>query len=261
MWTNAARLTGIAIAIREDGTDPQLLANLTRLGPVKVDHGMHGFKLTGMNASRMLNAQKQSETEAQAGGTKRNHLQAPSLFDALTRLQEAKDHRMVDKLAGEYNLDSGVLRELGKTVNVPTPDETTARTVVDEDGSEVVLKTVRSWFALQGGQFAASPTHALFSRRSGLFTRPSNSDILPEVTRKNAGAFRLDARLTHKKPGGIHTLLGSQLPGGPTIPGRLIMRTRYGLHLFCSFDFVLRMDSGWSNRTTDRRNDLRDGFG
>jgi len=123
--------------------DPQLLANLTRLGPVKVDHGMHGLKPTGVNASRILNTQKQSETEAQKGETKRNHVQAPSLFDALTRLQVAKDESTVERLAGEYNLDGKVLRELGKTVNVPTPDEATARTVVDEDGAEVVLKTVR----------------------------------------------------------------------------------------------------------------------
>lgn len=127
--------------------DPQLLANLKRLGPVKVDHSMHGMrglKPTEVNASRILNAQKQSETEAQTGETKRNHIQAPSLFDALTRLQEAKDEQTVEKLAKEYNLDGRVLRELGKTVNVPTPDETTARMVVDEDGAEVALKTVRS---------------------------------------------------------------------------------------------------------------------
>ena len=123
--------------------DPQLLANLTRLGPVKVDHGMHGLKLTGANSSRIVDMQKRSETEAQKGETKRNHIQAPSLFDALTRLQEVKDERTLEKLAGEYNLDGGVLRELGRTVNVPTPDETTARTVVDEDGAEAVLKTVR----------------------------------------------------------------------------------------------------------------------
>lgn len=122
--------------------DPQLLANLIRLGPVKVDHGMHDLMLTGANANRMLDMQKKSETEAQTGGTKRNHIQAPSLFDALTRLQEAKDDQMVERLAGEYNLDGRMLRELGKTVNVPTPDESTARTVVDEDGAEVVLKTV-----------------------------------------------------------------------------------------------------------------------
>jgi len=123
--------------------DPQLLANLMRLGPVKVDHGMHGLKLTGANSSRILDMQKRSETETQKGETKRNHIQAPSLFDALTRLQEVKDERTLERLAGEYNMDSGVLRELGRTVNAPRPDETTARTVVDEDGAEVVLKTVR----------------------------------------------------------------------------------------------------------------------
>jgi len=123
--------------------DPQLLANLTRLGPVKVDHGMRGLKLTGANSSRILDMQKRSETEAQKGETKRNHIQAPSLSDALTRLREVKDERTLEGLAGGYNLDSGVLRELGRTVNVPTPDETTARTAVDEDGAEVVLKTVR----------------------------------------------------------------------------------------------------------------------
>lgn len=130
-------------AIREDGTDPQLLANLTRLGPVKVGHRMDSFRPTGVGTSRILNAQKQSETEAQTGRTKRNHIQAPSLFDALTRLQEAQDGRTLERLAGEYNLDGGVLKELGKIVNVPTPDEATTRTVVDEDGAEVVLKTVR----------------------------------------------------------------------------------------------------------------------
>ena len=123
--------------------DPQLLANLTRLGPVKVDHGMHALKPTGVNASRILKTQRQSETEAQTGETKRNHIQAPSLFDALTRLQEARDEQTLERLAGEHNLDGGVLRELGKTVNVPTPDETTTRTMVDEDGAEAVLKTVR----------------------------------------------------------------------------------------------------------------------
>ncbi|KAF9653150.1 hypothetical protein BDM02DRAFT_2168406 [Thelephora ganbajun] len=130
-------------AIREDGMDPQLLANLTRLGPVKVDHGMKGLKPMGANASRILEMQKQSETEAQMGETKRNRIQAPSLFDALTRLQGAKDDQTIERLAEEYNLDVRELGELGKTVNVPTPDETTARTVVDEDGAEVVLKTAK----------------------------------------------------------------------------------------------------------------------
>lgn len=124
--------------------DPQLLANLTRLGPVKVDHGMQGLKLTGEPTSRILNMQKQSETEAQTRRGKRNRLQASSLFDVLTQFQEARDEQMVERLAGEYNLDAGVLRELGKAVNVPTPDEISARTIVDEDGAEVVLKTVCS---------------------------------------------------------------------------------------------------------------------
>ena len=123
--------------------DPQLLANLKRLGPVKVDHGMHGHRLTGANASRILDTQKRSETEAQTGETKRNHIQAASLFDALTRLQGVKDEQALERLAGEYNLDGRVLRELGKTVSVPTPDERTARAVVDEDGAEIVLKMVR----------------------------------------------------------------------------------------------------------------------
>lgn len=124
--------------------DPRLLANLIRLGPVKVDHGMQGLKLTRVSASRILDAQKQSETEARTGERKGNHLQAPLLFDALARLQEARDQQMVERLAREHNLDAGVLRELEKTVNVPTPDETTARTIVDEDGADVILKTVRS---------------------------------------------------------------------------------------------------------------------
>ena len=144
--------------------DPQLLANLTRLGPVKVDHGMHGLKPREANASRILNAQKQSETEAQTGETKRNHIQALSLFDALTRLQEAKDDRTVERLAREYNLDGRVLRELGKTVNVPTPDETTARTAVDEDGAEVVLKTVR---LVPRCHLTPVLTGTLFYRRNG----------------------------------------------------------------------------------------------
>lgn len=130
-------------AIQDDGTDPQLLANLIRLGPVKVDHGMRGLKLTEVTAGRILDVQKRSEMEALARETKRNRLQAPALFDALTRLQEAKDERAAERLAEEYNLDAWVLRELGKTVNVPTPDETTTRAVMDEDGAEVILKTVR----------------------------------------------------------------------------------------------------------------------
>lgn len=167
--------------------DPQLLANLTRLGPVKVDHGMRGLKLTGVPTSRILNAQKRSETEAQTGETKRNHLQAPLLSNALARFQEVRDERMVGRLAGEYNLDAGVLRELGKTVNVPTPDETTARTIVDEGGAEVVLKTVRLV------RVCADLTYALFSRRNGLPPRPSRGDALRNViTRKTSDAFGLE---------------------------------------------------------------------
>jgi hypothetical protein len=104
---------------------------------------MYGLRPPGVTASRILDKQKQSETEAKTGERKQNHLQAPSLFDALGRLQETENEQAVERLAGEYNLDAGVLRELGKTVNVPVPDESTARTVVDEDGAEAVLKTVR----------------------------------------------------------------------------------------------------------------------
>lgn len=105
---------------------------------------MRGLELTGVSTSRILDTQKKSEKEAQTGETKRNHLQAPLLSDALGRLQEARDEQTVEKLAVEFNLDAEVLRGLGKTVNVPTPDETTTRAIVDEDGAEVVLKTVGS---------------------------------------------------------------------------------------------------------------------
>ena len=234
---------------------------------------MHGLKLTGMNASRILNAQKQSETEAQTGETKRNHIQAPSLFDALTRLQEAKDDQTVERLAGEYNLEGGVLRELGKIVNVPTPDETTARTVVDEDGAEVVLKTVRLICQPRGA--ICSPADTLFSRRDGRPTRPSNSDILHKaITRKISDAFGLeggDARPSRMKTGGIRTSPGFQLTNGPADLGRLILisRTGYRLHTLCSFNFVLPMkliqhlspDDGSTERFAGRaRDDRKRGF-
>jgi len=202
---------------------------------------MHNLKLTGVNASRILDAQKQSETEAQRGETKRNHIQAPSLFDALTRLQEAKDDQTVERLAGEYNLEGRVLRELGKIVNVPTPDETTARAVVDEDGAEVVLKTVRlicqrdayppvqltlcspgEMGDLPGPQtvkFGARQLHVKSQVLSG-----SNLRAMPRLSDMNlTGGIRASPRLH-----------------GPTDLGRpiLILRTSYRLHLLCSFNFV-----------------------
>ena len=150
--------------------DPQLLANLTRLGPVKVDHGMRGLKPTGVATGRMLDSQKESEAEAQGRETKRNHLRAPTLLNALTRLREASDEQAVEKLAREYNLGAGTLKELGKTVNVPTPDEATVRVVVDEGGVEVILKTVR---VLKTGVRVL--TYPLFFRRNGFTSQPSNS--------------------------------------------------------------------------------------
>jgi hypothetical protein len=104
---------------------------------------MRGLELTGMTAGRILDVQKRSEMETRTRETNRNLLQAPALFDALTRLQGANDAGAAERLAEEHNLDAWVLRELGKTVNVPTPDETSTRAVMGEDGAEVVLKTVR----------------------------------------------------------------------------------------------------------------------
>ena len=181
--------------------DPQLLANLTRLGPVKVDHGMHGLKLTGVNASRILDAQKKSETEARRGETKRNHIQAPSLFDALTRLQEAKDDQTVERLAGEYNLDGRVLRELGKIVNVPTPDETTVRAVVDEDGAEVVLKTVR--LVCQRGAYLVPVQLTLCS--------PGEMGDLPGPQTVTLGARQLHVKSQVLSGLNLRAMLGSQI--------------------------------------------------
>lgn len=100
----------------------------------------------------MLKIQQDSEMDANAGSSTRNRLLAPSLIDLLDERKAVTSPQELDRLAAKYNMDPSVLESLARFVNSPSADETTVRKVVDEDGAERFLTTVRCFCLFKGSR-------------------------------------------------------------------------------------------------------------
>ena len=144
----------------EDAGDPYLLANLRKLGAVKVDHHMqtvkvrpcHHFPLptrltfavpltsqASDGTAKMLQTRLEADEEAASFTLNRNHL----FSYALTQLLEERKTTPVSVLAEKYNIDATKIESLRRFVNVPTIDTARQRRTVLKNGEEYVESPVR----------------------------------------------------------------------------------------------------------------------
>jgi hypothetical protein len=121
-------------AVQQDGQDPQLLANLQKLGAVQVPRG----KMTYQRSNPMLNilsARKQNadaEREAQEKAARqgsgsahtslRNRMSVSTIVAMLDSRKECRTTKDIEELARGFDIDLDVLQRLAQTVNAPSVD-------------------------------------------------------------------------------------------------------------------------------------------
>ncbi|KAI0080583.1 hypothetical protein K474DRAFT_1637466 [Panus rudis PR-1116 ss-1] len=124
-------------AIEMDSQDPHLLQNLSRLGPVNVDHHMRTVRpATVERVNRSFQTRIQSELEARSPRTLQNRLVASSLSELLDRRREVKSPQELEQLAKQYNIDLEKLEKLARFVNSVSIDENSVTKTLGEDGVE-----------------------------------------------------------------------------------------------------------------------------
>ncbi|EMD38582.1 hypothetical protein CERSUDRAFT_113766 [Gelatoporia subvermispora B] len=128
-------------AIERDSKDPQLLANISRLGPVAVDHHMRTVRLTADSTNQTFQTRLQSEVEARSSRQTHNHLLPSSLFDLLNERKAVTRPADIENLAKRYGIDAARLESLARFVTPPSIREETTTKTVGEDGIEKVTMT------------------------------------------------------------------------------------------------------------------------
>jgi len=123
-------------AIERDSRDPQFMANLSKLGPVKVDHHMQTIRPAADNTQRVFRMRLQSEAQARSPQSTHNRLLASSLLDLLQERKSVTSHEEMRRLAERYDIDIAKLESVARIVNSPSIDEGSITKVVDEDGVE-----------------------------------------------------------------------------------------------------------------------------
>jgi len=124
--TNVTRLAEAhkSEAIERDAVDPHFLANLNKLGPVRVDHHMQTIRPEAKSARQRQLAE--SETLQLSPGT-RNRLYGSSISELLDKHKSVKTYDELVKLAEEFKIDVDKLRGLVRFVNSPSVDKASIR--------------------------------------------------------------------------------------------------------------------------------------
>jgi len=106
--------------IVKDGSDPQLLAHLQQLGPVRVDHHMQTVRTQhAASVQHAFASRAQADADAAGARTPRNRLWGAALERLLEERQAVRDAHALAALGEAYNLDAAVLARLARVVNVP----------------------------------------------------------------------------------------------------------------------------------------------
>ncbi|OSD02901.1 hypothetical protein PYCCODRAFT_1458951 [Trametes coccinea BRFM310] len=125
-------------AIENDSKDPHFLANLNKLGQVKVDHHMQTVRPAADQAQRLFQARLRSEDQARSSRPPRNHLLAASLLDLLEERKYASKPQDLQETAKKYDMDVEKLERLARHVNSVSVDQDTVKRWIDDEGVEHV---------------------------------------------------------------------------------------------------------------------------
>ncbi|KAH9834069.1 uncharacterized protein C8Q71DRAFT_687408, partial [Rhodofomes roseus] len=130
-------------SIERDAKDPQFMAMLSKLGPVKVDHHMQTVRPGADQVQRVFQARQRSEEDARSLTPTRNRMLAGTLYELLEERKSASTREELEKLASRYEIDVDKLESVARFVNSPSVDEGSVRKEVDRDGVEQVKMKVR----------------------------------------------------------------------------------------------------------------------
>ncbi|TCD65405.1 hypothetical protein EIP91_002704 [Steccherinum ochraceum] len=123
-------------AIEEDAKDPHLAANLTRLGPVRVDHHMKTIQPMVDQVSRTFQSRLQSEQQATSSGSTRNRLVVSALTSLLDEKKASSRSGDLQSLADLYHIDLAQLQRIVRYVNSPSVDPESVVRTLNDDGTE-----------------------------------------------------------------------------------------------------------------------------
>ncbi|KAG6919984.1 hypothetical protein DXG01_013333 [Tephrocybe rancida] len=134
--------TQVTSEIERDAQDPDFLANLTRLGPVRVDHHMEPGRTTAAVARetrQLFKSRGESELEASSTIPVHNRLHAASLSDLLDKRKSARSVQDVEGLAKQYGIDATKLENLARFVSSPSVKSGSEKRTAEKDGEESVM--------------------------------------------------------------------------------------------------------------------------
>ncbi|EPQ58430.1 hypothetical protein GLOTRDRAFT_35646 [Gloeophyllum trabeum ATCC 11539] len=152
------------LEITRDAIDPQFMANLSRLGAVRVDHHMQTVRtVSGLNPTlryfrrdnrqadsinRGFQSRQQSDAQAASSQPVRNRLLAPALSALLEERKHVTSRQDLEKLATQYAVDVDKLDRLARYVNSPSIDETTRTRVLENDEERITVKVSTMFLSL-----------------------------------------------------------------------------------------------------------------
>ena len=144
------------LAVRQDGRDPQLLANLQKIGQVQVPRGKVHFQksntMLNILAARSSNTAREEEANTSAqlssggvnnAGAIKNRLNVQTVMALLDERKECKTRKEVEQLAIAYGVDMAILDQLARFVNSPSVEsgahlrQKSSIVVEDGDGDDV----------------------------------------------------------------------------------------------------------------------------
>ncbi|KAF8803567.1 hypothetical protein BYT27DRAFT_7340795 [Phlegmacium glaucopus] len=128
--------------IEQDAGDPDFLANLSRLGPVRVNHSMETIRPDpmGSTTSRLFESRAKPEFEASSPHLAKNHLYSSTLTELLNQRKSTHTQKDLEKLSMEFGIEVDKLERLARYVTSPSVISTAIHSV-GKDG-EGVMTTV-----------------------------------------------------------------------------------------------------------------------
>ncbi|KAG6896733.1 hypothetical protein C0992_006450 [Termitomyces sp. T32_za158] len=131
--------------IEKDAHDPHFLANLSRLGPVRVDH-MQTIPLStpstttvARETSQLFKSRLESEHEASSTTPVHNRLHAVSLSYLFDERKSARSTQDIERLAKQYGIDASKLESLARYVSSPSVQSGSEKRTVEKDGEESLM--------------------------------------------------------------------------------------------------------------------------
>ncbi|KAG8967297.1 hypothetical protein FRC03_010236 [Tulasnella sp. 419] len=126
-------------AIEQDAMDPHFLANLSKVGPVKVPYASTAFRPSFDPIQNALKIRQKSEEQASQYTPTRNKLLVADLGDFLDLRKQHKTSSDIQALLSKYNVDPQILSRVVKYVNTPSIGETITSRKVTADGEQMIL--------------------------------------------------------------------------------------------------------------------------